>query len=302
MKYLITGGAGFIGSHLTNRLLKDGHRVVIIDDLSEGILDNVPLGDLSLGFYEKSILGDIFHAFENIDCVFHLAALTRPQESIKHPERYNETNVRGTLRVLLHARKNKVRRVVFASSSSLYGGQEEFPTSEDAEPNPMSPYASQKLIGEEYCKLFNKIYGLEVNCIRPFNIYGSRMNPDSSYAALIPGFIKKYKNGVRPTINGSGKNVRDFVWIDDVIEIFIRASKCKVSGEAFNAGSGVNASVNEVSEMIRRALKTKIKPTHGPAVIEPRATMADMNKVKRILDYEPKMSLERGIRRICDYY
>ena len=182
--FLITGGAGFIGSHLIDRLLRDdnkvtvidGHseRIVVIDDFSQGKYKNIPK-DARVKVYNVDILGDISKLFKGIDVVFHLAALTRPQWSILHPFETNRVNVDGTIRVLEHCRDRKIKRVVFMSSSNIYGEQDTYPTSEDAVPNPMNAYALSKLIGEQYCQLFEKLYKLEFNAIRPFNVYGTRM-------------------------------------------------------------------------------------------------------------------------------
>lgn len=298
MKYLVTGGAGFIASHLVDRLLKDGNRVIVVDDFSEGKWENLQKDSLSLIVCKKSILDDISRLFRKIDVVFHLAALPRPQLSIKEPWPANLANVTGTLKVLLNCRDNKVKRLVFASSASIYGEQEEYPCLEASRPNPMSPYAAQKLMGEQYCQLFTKIYGVETNCLRFFNVYGSRMNPEGEYAGVFPKFIKLIKNNVRPTIYGDGKQTRDFVHVDDVIGAMVLASESKVFGEVFNVGSGENISVNEVFELLREKLGKKIEPIHGPPVIEPTQTLASMEKIHRILGWKPKISLDEGLKTI----
>lgn len=313
MKFLVTGGCGFIGSHLVEGLLKrdadvtvlDGHgdTVTVIDDFSEGKWANMP-NDPRLKIYEGSILGDCGILFEGIDVVFHLAALTRPQWSMIHPEETDTINVHGTLRILEHCRNYKVKRLVFVSSSSIYGQQDQIPTPEDAKPNPMSPYALSKLIGEEYCELFTKLHGLEVNRIRPFNVYGTRQSPTGEYAAAVPRFIDRVNSFISvlkadgyPVITGDGKQVRDFIYIDDVVDLMIAAGLSQVSGEAFNAGSGKNISINELYDMVCKAMNTSVKAVHIAPVIEPRETLADISKSKRLLGWEPKISLEEGIRR-----
>lgn len=304
MKYLITGGAGFIGSHLTEKLLKD--KSVVIDDLSMGKRGNLPR-DSRLRFHKVSILDDIGHFFKGVDVVFHLAALTRPQWSILHPDETDTVNVHGTLKILEHCRDNKVKRVVFVSSSSIYGDQKLVPTPEDVKPNPMSPYALSKQIGEEYCELFGKLYGLQINRIRPFNVYGTRQNPVGEYAAAVPRFIDRVNSFISvlradgyPVITGDGKQMRDFVYVDDVADLMILASKSKVHGEAFNAGSGKNISINELYEKVCKIMKVDIKAVHIAPVFEPRQTMADISKAKKLLGWEPKINLEEGLKRTVE--
>jgi nucleoside-diphosphate-sugar epimerase len=304
MKYLITGGAGFIGSHLTERLLKD--KSTVIDDLSVGKRDNLPK-DSRVRLHEVSILDDIGRLFKGVDVVFHLAALTRPQWSILHPEETDTVNVHGTLKVLEHCRDNKVKRVVFISSSSIYGQTDIVPTPEDTKPNPMSPYALSKLIGEQYCELFGKLYGLEINRIRPFNVYGTRQDPVGEYAAAVPRFVDRVNSFINvlkadsyPVITGDGKQERDFVYVEDVVELLVLAAKSKVYGEAFNAGSGKNVSINDLYEMVCKVMKSNTKAVHIAPVFEPRQTLADISKAKRMLGWEPKISLEEGLRRTIE--
>ena len=309
MTELITGGAGFIGSHLVNRLLNDGetvsvvdgeamkpNKVIVVDNLYEGKWSNLPKNE-RLTCYEASIMGDIGPLFEGVDVVFHLAALTRPQWSIVHPEETNIVNVDGTLRILMHCRDHKVKRVVFASSSSLYGNQETYPTREDAIPNPMCPYALTKLIGEEYCKLFEKLYGMEINCIRPFNAYGPRMNPNGIYSSAAAKFIDQLSKGEIPSITGTGDRPRDYIYIDDIVEIMVLASKSKVYGESFNCGSGENISINGLLELIAKIMGKSSEHTHSPDVYEPDQTLADITKAQTLLGFKAKVGLEEGLRK-----
>jgi len=282
MKYLCTGGSGFLGSHLVERLSREGE-VVIIDNVCGASIMDEGIGEL----------------FDGVDVVFHLAALTRPQWSIKHPEESNRINVEGTIKVFLHAMDHAVKRVVFVSSSSLYG-ENVCPTPESAEPNPMSPYALQKWVGEQYAKLFGKLYGLEVNSIRPFNVFGARQAPGGPYAAAVPNFIKYLSSGETPWITGDGRQERDFVYVDDVIDIILAASTCKEYGEAFNAGSGKSVSINELYATICSIMGKSVLPEYVPKVFEPPQTLADMSKVKRVLGLKPKISLEEGLRRTID--
>jgi nucleoside-diphosphate-sugar epimerase len=316
MKYLVTGGAGFIGSHLVERLLQenndvsvlDGHgnEVTVIDDFSEGKWANLPKSP-NLHVYEASILGKIGHLFEDIDIVFHLAALTRPQWSILNPEDTNRVNVDGTLKILRYCEHYKIKRVVFVSSSSIYGQQDVFPTNEKAVLNPMSPYALTKSIGEQYAKLFEKLYGLEVNCIRPFNVYGTRQNPTGGYAAAVPKFIDTVnrlvnivKNGETPKITGDGRQARDFIYIDDLVDLLILASNSKVFGESFNAGSGKNISINDLYDKICDIIGKRVEPMHIAPVFEPGQTLADITKARELLGWEPKVSLDDGLRKTIE--
>jgi UDP-glucose 4-epimerase len=310
---LVTGGAGFIGSHLVDRLLREnnwvtsisGHsdKVTVIDDFSMGKRENLPKHP-RLKIVEASILADIGYLFKGIDIVFHLAALTKPTWSLLHIPETNHINIDGTVKILEHCRDYKIKRLVFVSSSAIYGEQKKYPTSEDAIPNPMNPYALTKLIGEQYCKLFQLMYGLESNYIRPFNVYGKRQSPVGEYGAAVPKFIDRInsiKNDIEtgeiPFITGDGEQTRDFIYIDDAVDIMIRASKSKVFGRAFNAGSGKNISINKLYDKVTTIMNEKVKPFYADAIFEPRQTLADMTQVKKILGWKPKISLEEGLRR-----
>lgn len=295
---LVTGGLGFIGSHLVERLLKDGNKVTVVDNINTGKRSNLKqhCNNPNLKIYIADILDDIWYMYRNVDTVFHLAALTRPQWSILHPLEADSVNVQGTLKTLNHSKNAKVKRFVFASSSSLYGTPESLPTPELETPRPVSPYALQKYIGEQYCMLFQRMYGLETNCIRPFNVYGHRQNPSGGYAAAIPKFISMLSNDKPGTITGDGEQRRDFVYIDDVVELLIRASETEVSGEVFNAGVGSNVSINFIYEALSNIIGKDIEPIYGPKVFEPRVTLADMGKTEKILKYKPKVKIEDGLR------
>lgn len=298
MKVLVSGGLGFIGSHLVDRLLKSGNSVVVIDDFSEGNRDNISFYNKNLEVHQISILEDIDSLFKDVDIVFHLAALPRPLLSIAKPKPAHSVNVDGTLNVLLSCRDNKVGRLVFASTAGIYGEQPVYPSVETAAPNPMSPYALHKLIGEQYCKLFENLYGLESNCLRFFNVYGSRMNPNGFYASLIPKFIKLIKDGDNPVIFGNGNQSRDFVHVDDAVEALVLASKTAIHGEVFNVGNGKDYSVNSVFDVICKCLDKYVEPIYGPAIIEPTQTLADRNKAYNVLGWKPVVSLEEGIKRL----
>lgn len=305
MNYLVTGGAGFIGSHLVNRLLKDNNKVtvldghsdhvIVIDNFYEGKYSNLPL-DPRLTVINSDILGDIGYLFKDIDVVFHMAALTRPQWSIKYPLESNKVNIDGTVRILEHCRDNKVNRLVFMSSSSMYG-ETVYPTPEDVTPHPMCPYALTKSIGEQYCKLFEELYGLKWNAIRPFNVYGPRMNPKSFYSCAVAKFIDAIREGLPINITGDGTQARDLIYIDDVVDQMILMSKSKTTGEAFNCGSGANTSINDLLATIARLMGKEVIATHISPVVEPTQTLADITKASFLLDWQPKISLEEGLRR-----
>jgi len=298
MKYLVTGGAGFIGSHLVDRLLKGDNKVVVLDDFSTGKLENLPSSNPKLVICEGSVLSEIDSLFEKVNIVFHLAALNRPQESILRPRDYNFANTDGILNILDNCVTHKIKRLIFVSSSSIYGTQEVFPTSEEASPASLSTYALTKLIGEQYCKMYERIYGLETNYIRPFNVYGSRQDPSGSYGAAVPKFIHTLDNGGTPYITGDGDQNRDYIFVEDVIDLIILASKSKVYGEAFNAGSESNITINNLYKTICEIMGKNTKPKYVPAVLEPRTTLADMSKAKRLLGWKSKVGLREGLERM----
>lgn len=302
MKTLITGGAGFIGSHIVDELIKQGHHVAIIDNLSAGKRENFAEheGKSNFVFYEKDITDDLTDVFgiEQPEVVFHLAAIPRVQRSIQEPRETHHVNVNGTYNLLQLARHYKVKRFIFSSSSSVYGNQNTLPLVETMKPNPMSPYALHKLIGEEYCRLFYDLYGLETVSLRYFNVYGPRLNPDGEYACLIPKFVKLLNQQKSPIINGDGEQTRDFTHVSDVVQANITAAtsrNVKIFGQAFNVGANNNISVNYVTQQIKKILKSDIEPIYGPAVIEPRDTYASIDKSRSLLLWEPKMSFNDGL-------
>ena len=294
-KVIVTGGAGFIGSHLTERLLKEGCRVTVIDDLSEGKWENLPK-DPKLTKYKVSILDDISKFVKGQDVVFHLAALPRLKRSIDDPLQTHKVNVDGTLNLLLTAKEHNVKRFVFASSSSVYGDQDRLPLTENMKPNPLVPYSLQKLIGEEYCKLFSNLWGLETISLRYFNVYGPRMNPDSPYANLLPKFIKLMSQNKLPIINGDGTHSRDFTHVSDVVEATLLAAGSTLTGEVFNIGYGERISVNKIVKILNQLMSKYIRPTHGPTVVEPKTTLASNLKAQKMLRWKPKVSFEEGIK------
>lgn len=302
MKILVTGGAGFIGSHLVERLLNEENEVTVLDNFNTGKRENLkPHSNLEV--ITGTITDTNMLLYKNVDVVFHLAALTRPQWSIEHPLEANFTNVQGTLNVFKQAKDAKVKRVVFTSSSSCYGEQTKFPIPETAPIKAMSPYGLQKWMGEEYAKLFERMYGLEVNCIRPANVYGSRQNPSGGYAAAVPAFITMLMKDEQPFITGSGDQSRDFTYVDDVVDMLIKAANSSVYGETFNTGGGRNVSINEIYSIISKTMnKENIKPNHIDAVYEPFKTLFDTTKAKKILKWKPTVSIEEGLKKTVEGY
>jgi len=293
-KVLVTGGAGFIGSNLVDRLIKDGYKVTVLDNLSGGKRENL---NPKAKFYKVDICNfeKILPLFKGIDYVFHLAALPRVPFSIEKPIETNKVNVDGTLNVLFASYKNKVKRVIYASSSSVYGEQKTLPLKETMTPNPLSPYALQKLIGEMYCKIFANLYGLETVSLRFFNVYGPRMNPEGAYALAIGKFLKLKKEGKPLTIYGDGNQTRDFTHVFDVVEANILAMKSKKvgKGETLNICFGKNYSINYVADLIG-GKRVYLPPRKG----EPKHTLGDNSLAKKLLGWKPKVSLEKGIKEL----
>ena len=273
-KVVVTGGAGFIGSHLVDRLINDGVQVSIIDDFSTGKVENInPAAYCWKQDISTVDVEDLAEYMKDVDVVFHLAAKTAVQESIANPQMYNHINVGGTLKVLEACRISKIPKFVLSSTSAIYGDTTT-PTSESNKNNPMSPYAITKLICEEYCKLYSKIYGLETVCLRYFNAYGNRMNNDGGYKLVMPIFKQQLLNNEPLTINNNGEQRRDFIHVDDIVNANILvATKSGLNGEIFNVGSGKNYSINEIADMFGGEKK------YGNKVMEPFETLADTSKI-----------------------
>ena len=308
MKCIVTGGAGFIGSNLVERLLKDKHEVVVVDDFSLGKKENLNFAkdNKNLIIYEKGICDyDIEDCIGGVDVVFHVAALPRVQYSIQHPLETNKVNIEGTLNLLRICKEENIKRFIFSSSSSVYGDQDTLPLIESMKPNPMSPYALQKSVSEYYCKLFYEEYGLETIMLRYFNVFGPRQDPKGDYACLIPKFIDLISKGIRPTINGDGKQTRDFTYISDVVDANIKAMNTTYKecfGQVFNIGSGQNRSVNEVTMDILRLTNKNIEPLHGPAKKEPYNTLASIWKAGDMLGWRPKIKFKEGLKRTYQHF
>jgi UDP-glucose 4-epimerase len=302
MKCLVTGGSGFIGSHLVDALLSLGHTVVVLDDFSLGKEANLShhANNKNLITFRKSICEPLDALFEEqqFDVVFHLAALPRVQFSIDYPDKTHAINIDGTFALLLACKKYHVKRFVYSSSSSIYGTQEKLPLTEDMKPNPLSPYALQKFAGEWYCRLFSHLYGIETISLRYFNVYGSRQNPNGAYAGLIPRFIAMVQQGQSHPIYGDGEQTRDFTFVSDVVAANIlgaTTTEKRCFGETFNIGAGNNISVNNVTSMLISLSKKEITPQYFPARIEAKDTLANISKAKNLLQWTPRVSFEEGL-------
>lgn len=289
MKYLVTGGAGFIGSHIVDKLIELGHEVTVVDDLSTGVKSNIneQATFIQLDISDRVSRGDLCIAMENVDTVFHCAALARVQPSIQNPQKYHKANIDGTFNVLLSARDSKVKRVVYSASSSAYGDQKQMPLEETMPTGPISPYGLQKLVGEQYCFVFSKCYGLETVSLRYFNVYGERQLVDGAYCTVVGIFLKQKADGKTLTITNDGEQRRDFTYVGDVVDANIKAATSdKVGdGEVINIGRGNNYSVNEIAAAIGG--ETEFIGER----LEPRETLADNSKAKELLEWEPQTDI-----------
>ena len=298
---VVTGGAGFIGSHLVDGLLARGYTVRVIDNLATGRRENIAHVLDKIEFVEDSILNDdaLKRVFTGADYVFHEAAIPSVPKSVKNPIASHEANSTGTLKVLLAARDVGVKRVVYATSSSVYGDTKIFPTPETVPPNPLSPYALQKFTGEKYTTLFYKLYGLETVVLRYFNVFGPRQDPNSEYAAVIPKFIRLLKNGQTPTIFGDGSTSRDFTFVTDVVDANIRAADTRAAaGEVFNCAGGKPTSLNQLVEVLQKLLGTNVKPLYQDfRVGDIKDSYADASKAERILGFKTNVPFEEGLKR-----
>jgi UDP-glucose 4-epimerase len=302
---LVTGGAGFIGSHLVDRLIDEGHRVRVLDDLSTGREKNVnPGAELFRGDVAEE--STVRRAVAGVDVAFHHAAHRAVLRSVEHPLATDTANTHGTLTVLKAAVDAGVGRVVYASSSSVYGGAAERPTPESASLWPRSPYAVSKVAGEHYCRVFTELYGLETVALRYFNVYGPRQRPDSAYAAVVPLFIHALRTGERPEIHGDGKQSRDFTYIDDVIAANLAAAgaaSTACSGKAYNVAGGRAYSVLDVLETVGRILGVPARPVHTePRPGDVRHTRADIGAARRDLGHQPGVDLEAGLRETVEWF
>ncbi len=304
---LVTGGAGFIGSHLVAALAQKGARVRVIDDLSTGRRENLQGIKGDVDFIHASLL-DIAatrRTLEDVEIVFHEAAIPSVPRSVDNPLETHDASVNATFSLLLAARDRKVRRVIYAASSSAYGDQPELPKYEDMRPEPLSPYAVAKLVGEYYCRVFTRVYGLETVSLRYFNVFGPRQDPTSQYSGVISRFVTALIQGQRPVIYGDGEQSRDFTYISNVVDANMRAAgSAKAVGQVINVGNGIRVTLNN--------LVSKLKSLTGRDNIEAeyqdarkgdvRHSLADISRARELLGYEPRVDLEEGLRLTIDWW
>lgn len=304
--YLVTGGAGFIGSHIVDTLVREGHRVRVIDNFSTGKRENLALSLEHIELFEASITdrAALDEAIQGVDYVLHLAALASVPRSVDDPLSCHEHNVTGTLNVLLAARDAGVRRVVYAGSSSAYGDVESDFKAEDMLPQPLSPYAAAKLAGEHYCQAISSVYGLETVTVRYFNVFGPRQDPLSTYAAVIPKFVTAMLRGEPPRVEGDGLQTRDFTYIDNVVHGTLLACHTPgISGEVFNIACGGQISLLEMIDILNKLLGTTIAPVFvAPRPGDVRHSRAAIDKARDRLGYEPLISFSEGLARTLAWY
>ena len=291
-KVVVTGGAGFIGSHVVDELLDQGYEVIVLDNLSTGRISNLQrIDDIELYHCDvtRAPLG-LAAIIKGAECVFHLAAKTSVQESLEYPDLYTQANVVGTASMLEACRLAGVKRFVFSSTSAIYGNTNVFPTTEDVSPSPISPYALSKLIGENYCRFYSQVYEISTVCLRYFNVYGHRVNPLSSYRSVIPIFIDQRLSGKPLTITNDGHQARDFFHVQDVAKANLAAMQFSGAGHVINIGSGTAISVNEIAQIIGG------KTENVGFRLEPKISLAAIDRAKSILSWEPTGDVKSWIR------
>lgn len=303
--FLVTGGAGFIGSHIAEALVRKGKRVIVLDNFVTGNPENLRhiRSDLRLIRGDIRNLPLLKRELRGVNYVLHQAALRSVPRSVENPSDSNEVNVTGTLNVLLAAKRSGVKRVVYASSSSIYGDDPALPKRETQKPSPVSPYAVSKLAGELYSRVFSKIFGVETVSLRYFNVFGPRQDPRSKYAAVVPLFMRQALRGESLTIHGDGKQSRDFTYIDNVVEANLLALKApRANGGVFNIACGERFSLLQMAGLIERLLKKRLRRIHTASRAgDVRHTLADISRAKRLLNYRPSVSFEEGIRLTLSY-
>lgn len=307
--FLVTGGAGFIGSNLCEALLKMGYKVICLDNLSTGKIENVDIfKDYSNYKFIKGDITDLdtcINVCKGVDYVLNQAAWGSVPRSIEMPLHYEAVNIRGTLNMMEAARQNRVKKFVYASSSSVYGDHPVLPKKEGAEGELLSPYALTKRVDEEYGKLYKKLYGLDTYGLRYFNVFGKRQDPNGAYAAVIPKFIKMLLDDERPTINGDGKQSRDFTYIENVIEANLKAclADSKYAGQAFNIAYGGREYLIDIYRTLTNALGKNIEPKFGPdRVGDIKHSNADISKAREELGYSPEWDFSKGIMEAIEWY
>jgi UDP-glucose 4-epimerase len=304
--YLVTGGAGFIGSNIIEELLKRGERVRVLDNFSTGRKENLSRFMSHIELIEGDLRNfeSAKRAVDGVDYILHQAALPSVLRSVLDPAATNEANVSGTVNLLTAAKESSVKRVVYASSSSIYGDMPTLPKIESMTPNPRSPYAVSKLAAEFYCRVFHSVYGLETVALRYFNIFGPRQDPNSQYAAAIPLFIRAMMKGEKPTIFGDGSQSRDFTYVANAVRANLLAARApQASGRIFNIACGERYSLNELIKKLNWILGTEIDPIHAESRIgDIEHSLADISQARQILGYEPLINFEEGLSKTVEWY
>jgi nucleoside-diphosphate-sugar epimerase len=306
MRYLVTGGAGFIGSNTVDELVRRGHSVVVLDDISAGKEENLAEVRSKITFIKGSItdLEIVQKAMQQAEYVIHLAARTSVPRSVKDPIETNRINVDGTLNILVAARDNKVKRVVYAASSSAYGETPTLPKTESMQPVPISPYGVAKYVGELYAQTFGRCYGLENVSLRYFNIFGPRQDPDSPYSGVLSRFATAFLDDTQPVVYGDGEQTRDFTFVENAVAANLLACEAPgATGKVFNIGTGFSVSLNQTLELLRRISGKKLEAKYEP----PRDgdihdSLADITSAKEFLGYEPAILFEAGLQRTYEWY
>jgi UDP-glucose 4-epimerase len=304
---LVTGGAGFIGSHIARALVAAGARVRVIDDLSTGYVENLDEIGGDAEFTKASITdaAALKRVLQDVELVFHEAAIPSVPRSVKQPRETHDASVNGTFEVLLAARDAGVRRVVYAASSSAYGDQLESPKRESMRPEPLTPYAAAKLVGEYYCQVFTRSYGLETVSLRYFNVFGPRQDPGSQYSGVISRFMLALETGESPTIYGDGGKSRDFTYVANAVDANLLAAEAPAaSGKVFNVANGQSISINEVLDVLKRLTgRNEITAEYAPARVgDVRDSLADLEAATTVLGYQPKVSLEEGLKLTLEWW
>lgn len=304
--WLVTGGAGFIGSHLAQTLVGRGERVRVADNLSTGHRSNLDV----LGREAEILIGDLAdpafarETVAGVDYVLHQAAIPSVPRSVADPLTSHRANLDATVALLVAARDAGVRRVVYAGSSSAYGDTPVLPKREDMAPNPLSPYALQKLVGEQYLQMFTRLYGLDTVTIRYFNVFGPRQDPSSPYSGVIALFVSRLLRGEAPSIVGDGEQTRDFTYVDNVVDGVLRAATAPAAaGHVINVATGTRISINQLAGSLQRLLGVGVPPEHvPPRQGDVRDSLADISKARELLGYEPIVAFDEGLRRTVDWY
>jgi nucleoside-diphosphate-sugar epimerase len=306
MRYLVTGGAGFIGSNTVDELVRRGHSITVLDDLSAGKEQNLAGVRDKIDFIRGTITdrATLEKACHGADYVLHLAARTSVPRSVKQPQETNEINVDGTLNVLVAARDARVRRVVFASSSSIYGDTPTLPKHEDMSPAPISPYGVSKLVGELYGSVFHRIYGLDFVALRYFNVFGPRQDPGSPYSGVLSKFITAMRDGGEPSVFGDGEQSRDFTFVQNVVAANLQACETPgIGGRAFNLGTGGRYTLNYTLKLLEQFAGRPAKAKYGPPREgDIRDSQADVRRAAQAFGYKPQINFEEGLRRTWDWY